>query len=82
MLEMLARDKHSSLIQTFVNHRHKSFITLTPGHDPAKKFSYQESDLETSFHLPVDLSEAAQLVDLARDDESAESSSVHFQSPD
>jgi hypothetical protein len=30
-LEKLARNKHSSLLQTFVNHGQKSFITLGPG---------------------------------------------------
>jgi hypothetical protein len=29
---MLARDKHSSLLQKFINYGQKSFITLAPGH--------------------------------------------------
>jgi hypothetical protein len=31
MLEKLARDKHSGLLQKFVNYGQKSFITLAPG---------------------------------------------------
>jgi hypothetical protein len=30
-LEKLARDKHSNLLRTFVNHSSKSFKTLGPG---------------------------------------------------
>jgi hypothetical protein len=36
--ENLARDKHSSLIQKFVNYGRKSFITLAPGVDSVKPF--------------------------------------------
>ncbi len=31
MLEMITLDKHSSLLQTFVNDRQKSLLTLAPG---------------------------------------------------
>jgi hypothetical protein len=31
-MEKLARDKHSSLLQEFVNYGHESFITLAPEH--------------------------------------------------
>jgi len=31
MIEMLVKDKDSSLLRTFVNYTRKSFITLGPG---------------------------------------------------
>jgi len=31
MLERIAREKHSSLLQRFINYDHKFFITLTSG---------------------------------------------------
>ncbi len=38
-MEMLARDKHSSLLRTFVNYGCKSFITLGPGPNVIKLFT-------------------------------------------
>ncbi len=37
-LKKLVRDKHSSLLQTFVNYSHKSLITWTPGPKVKKLF--------------------------------------------
>jgi hypothetical protein len=39
MLERLAMDKHSSLLQKFVNYRQKSFVTLGPVANVIKLFT-------------------------------------------
>jgi hypothetical protein len=38
LLDKLAKDKHSSLLQKSVNYRQKSFITLTKGANAIKLF--------------------------------------------
>ena len=43
-LEKLARDKHSSLLQKSVIYRQKSFITLGPGVNVIKLFSFVTVD--------------------------------------